>query len=326
MLVHFFHMVHSYRHWGTKGMQDIKKNNQLKADVMMLFVTIFWGSSYLFMKVGLDSLGDFTLIALRFGIAFLLAGLLFIKRISKTNVKTIFYSFILGTILFIAFTALTAGMRSTAVSNTGFLVSLSVIFVPIISAVFFKQIFEKRLIIGVLTALLGIALLSLNSKLQLGPGDLLCILCALCYSFHIIITGKVTKHVDSIVLGVLQLGFCGAWGILFSFLFETPHLPNSSAAWASILALSIFCSALGFTIQTIAQQHTTATHTGLIFSLEPIFAAIFAFVFIGETLSTRGYIGAVVVFIGILIAEIDFSKILVKKKVPEQSTGTNLIN
>jgi len=300
-------------------MFGLKASKQVTADLMMLVVTICWGSSYLFTKIGLDSLGVYNLIFLRFGIAFILAALIFHKRILKADFKTIKYSFMLGSILFFAFVFLNTGIQSTSVSNTGFLVSLSVVFVPIISAFFLKQKVEKRLIIGVFFALVGIGLLTLNSQLQLSLGDILCIICALFYSVHIIVTGKVTKNVDSISLGVWQLGFCGAWGLLFTLLFETPQLPQNTNVWSSILALSILCSALGFIVQTIAQQYTTATHAGLIFSLEPIFAAGFAFVFIGETLSIRGYIGASIVLLGILIAEIDFKKILFKKTFSEQT-------
>ena len=300
-------------------MFGLKASKQVTADLMMLVVTICWGSSYLFTKIGLDSLGVYNLIFLRFGIAFILAALIFHKRILKADFKTIKYSFMLGSILFFAFVFLNTGIQSTSVSNTGFLVSLSVVFVPIISAFFLKQKVEKRLMIGVFSALVGIGLLTLNSQLQLSLGDILCIICALFYSVHIIVTGKVTKNVDSISLGVWQLGFCGAWGLLFTLLFETPQLPQNIRTWSSILALSILCSALGFIVQTIAQQYTTATHAGLIFSLEPIFAAGFAFVFIGETLSIRGYIGASIVLLGILIAEIDFKKILFKKTFSEQT-------
>ena len=300
-------------------MFGLKVSKQVTADLMMFVVTICWGSSYLFTKIGLDSLGVYNLIFLRFGIAFILAALIFHKRILKADFKTIKYSFMLGSILFFAFVFLNTGIQSTSVSNTGFLVSLSVVFVPIISAFFLKQKVEKRLMIGVFSALVGIGLLTLNSQLQLSLGDILCIICALFYSVHIIVTGKVTKNVDSISLGVWQLGFCGAWGLLFTLLFETPQLPQNTNVWSSILALSILCSALGFIVQTIAQQYTTATHAGLIFSLEPIFAAGFAFVFIGETLSIRGYIGASIVLLGILIAEIDFKKILFKKTFSEQT-------
>ncbi|MEH7389334.1 DMT family transporter [Bacillus sp. JJ1474] len=288
-------------------------NTQLKADFTMLVVTLFWGSSYLFMKMGLESIQGFNLIALRFGIAFVLAGLVFYKRFMYINFQTIKYGFLLGTILFSAISVVTIGVKSTSVSNAGFLFSLAVVFVPLLLAIFFRQKTEKRVVIGVVFAIVGIALLTLNDGFSISSGDFLIILGALFYAIYIIVTDKLTKNVDSISLGILQLGFTGAWGLLLSLFFENPHLPNTTESWVSILALSIFCSAIGFIGQTAAQQYTTPTHTGLIFSLEPVFAALFAFIFAGEVLSEKGYIGAFLVLIGILTTKIDFIKVMMKK-------------
>ncbi|MEH7342501.1 DMT family transporter [Bacillus sp. JJ1532] len=289
-------------------------NTQLKADFTMLVVTLFWGSSYLFMKMGLESIQGFNLIALRFGIAFVLAVLVFYKRFRHIDFQTIKYSFILGTILFSAISVVTIGVKSTSVSNAGFLFSLAVVFVPLLLAIFFRQKTEKRVVIGVVFAIVGIALLTLNDGFSISSGDFLIILGALFYAIYIIVTDKLTKNVDSISLGILQLGFTGAWGLLLSLFFENPHLPNTTDSWVSILALSIFCSAIGFIGQTAAQQYTTPTHTGLIFSLEPVFAALFAFIFAGEVLSEKGYIGALLVLIGILTTKIDFKKVMIKKE------------
>ncbi|WP_066295913.1 DMT family transporter [Bacillus sp. FJAT-29937] len=288
-------------------------NTQLKADFTMLVVTLFWGSSYLFMKMGLESIQGFNLIALRFGIAFVLAGLVFYKRFMHIDFQTIKYGFLLGTILFSAISVVTIGVKSTSVSNAGFLFSLAVVFVPLLLAIFFRQKTKKRVVIGVVFAIVGIALLTLNDGLSISAGDFLIILGALFYAIYIIVTDKLTKNVDSISLGILQLGFTGAWGLLLSLFFENPHLPNTTESWVSILALSIFCSAIGFIGQTAAQQYTTPTHTGLIFSLEPVFAALFAFIFAGEVLSEKGYIGAFLVLIGILTTKIDFKKFMMKK-------------
>lgn len=301
---------------GSTAVAKVKRmgiNTQLKADFTMLVVTLFWGSSYLFMKMGLESIQGFNLIALRFGIAFVLAGLVFYKRFMHIDFQTIKYGFLLGSILFSAISVVTIGVKSTSVSNAGFLFSLAVVFVPLLLAIFFRQKTEKRMVIGVVFAIVGIALLTLNDGLSISTGDFLIILGALFYAIYIIVTDKLTKNVDSISLGILQLGFTGAWGLLLSLFFENPHLPNTTESWVSILALSIFCSAIGFIGQTAAQQYTTPTHTGLIFSLEPVFAALFAFIFAGEVLSEKGYIGAFLVLIGILTTKIDFKKFMMKK-------------
>ncbi|MGE7664917.1 DMT family transporter [Ureibacillus composti] len=299
-----------------------KVDLQLKADFMMLIVTLLWGSSYLFMKMGLDSLQEFNLIALRFGIAFILAGAVFYKRLIRIDMKTLFYGFILGSLLFILMTVVTIGLKFTTISNAGFLFSLSVVFVPLLLAIFFKVKPEKKVVFGIGVAIIGIALLTLDNGLKVNSGDFLIILGAVFYAFQIILTDKFTKNADSITLGILQLGVAGAWGLLFSFIFEKPHLPNTPESWGSIMALSILCSAIGFIGQAVAQKHTTPTHTGLIFSLEPVFAAMFAFMFVGETLPAKGYVGAILILVGVIAAEIKFKKTFVRKRFNKTVDGT----
>lgn len=291
---------------------------QTKADLAMLLVTLFWGSSYLFMQMGLTDLATFNLIGIRFGIAFVLAALFFHKRILRPSRKTVWHALILGAILFGVFATVTAGVKTTSASQAGFLVSLTVIFVPLLS-ILLKNRPENRVFFGAALAVVGIGMLTLTEHLQISRGDLLCIAAALCYATHIIVTGKLAPQSDAIQLGVYQLGFAALFGLLFSFAIETPRLPHSPKAWLAVLVLSILCSAIGFVVQTMAQQYTSPTHTGLIFSLEPVFAAVFAFLLTGETLSVRGYIGAALVLVSVLIAEIDFKQWRRGKK---QNTAT----
>ncbi|CAM5199744.1 Drug/metabolite transporter (DMT)-like permease OS=Ureibacillus acetophenoni OX=614649 GN=SAMN05877842_108166 PE=3 SV=1 [Ureibacillus acetophenoni] len=303
-------------------MTRIGSDTQLKANFMMLIVTMCWGSSYLFMKMGLDSLEGFNLIALRFGIAFILAGAIFYKRLIRVDMKTWLYGLILGSILFLVMSVVTIGLEFTSISNAGFLFSLSVVFVPVLVAILFRKKPEKKVVLGVCFSITGIALLTLDSDLKINSGDFLIILGAIFYAIQIIVTDKFTKNVDSIALGILQLGFAGAWALLFSFIFEKPHLPGTAEAWVSIMALSILCSAIGFIGQAVAQKHTTPTHTGLIFSLEPVFAALFAFIFVAETLPAKGYLGAILILIGVLAAQFNFKKILMRKSFHQTADGS----
>ncbi|WP_289136636.1 DMT family transporter [uncultured Brevibacillus sp.] len=280
---------------------------QSKADLALLMCTLFWGSSYLFMQMGLKDLETYNLIGVRFGIAFLLAAAFFHRRLLSTNRKTILHAFILGAILFGVFATVTSGVKTTTASQAGFLVSLTVIFVPILSIVLRNKP-QKRVFVGAALAMVGIGLMTLSSELQISQGDLLCIAAALFYATHIIVTGRWASQSDTIQLGIYQLGFTALFGILFSILFETPTLPHTPQSWLAVLSLSILCSAIGFVVQTVAQKYTTPAHTGVIFSLEPVFAALFAFLLTGETLTLRGYIGAGLVLLSVLIAEIDLSK------------------
>lgn len=116
----------------------------LKAELMLLVVTLFWGSSYIFMKMGLGTLGEFNLIALRFGLAFILATVIFHKRLRKVDIKTLKYGALLGFLLLGVFTCITFGLKTTTTSNAGFLVALTVIFVPIIDRILFKKELHLR--------------------------------------------------------------------------------------------------------------------------------------------------------------------------------------
>lgn len=277
------------------------KLKPLKADLIMLFVTICWGSSYLFMKMGLDSIQEFNLIALRFGLAFILASIIFSRHLrQKINLKILLYSFILGFILFAIFTLITFGLKTTTTSNAGFLISLTVVFVPLISTFIFKNKIPTKTILSIIIAITGIAFLTLQFPLTMSIGDLLCIAAAFLYAVHIIVASFAARRFDTLSLGILQLGFTGLFGFIFSIIFETPSLPKTSTGWFAILMLSIFCS-LGFVLQIIAQKYTSPARTGLIFSLEPVFAAICGFWFAQEILGFRGYIGAILVLLSIVL-------------------------
>lgn len=159
-------------------------------------------------------------------------------------------------------------------------------------------------VFGSILAIAGIGLLTLNATLKIQPGDFLCILSAVFYAVQILFTGKAVKECDSLNIGILQLGFAGGFALVLSALFETPSLPSTLPAWIAILALGILCSACGFILQPIAQKYTTPTRTGLIFSLEPVFAALFGYWFAAEKLSMQGYAGAALVLLGIVASEL----------------------
>jgi drug/metabolite transporter (DMT)-like permease len=277
----------------------------LKADLMILFITICWGSSYLFMKMGLDSLGEFNLIALRFGLAFLLAGVIFLPRLRQVNVKTIRYAMLLGFILFIMFTALTFGLKTTTTSNAGFLVSLTVVFVPLLHTFLFKKKIENKVVVSILLALTGIALLTIQLPFTFKIGDLFCIAAALCYALHINMVSTAAQKVDTLSLGILQLGFTGLYAFISSLLFETPVWPSTTHSWIAVLVLSVVCTAIGFIFQTIAQKYTTATRTGLVFSLEPVFAALVGFWFAHEFMNSNQYVGAALVFLSVVLSSVN---------------------
>lgn len=266
---------------------------------------MFWGASCLLTKIGLSGLEPLTLMALRFLFAFVLSAVVFGRRIASSGLTTVKYAAILAGILFAVFAFMTYGVKYTTASNAGFLTCLASVFIPIFAFVFLKQKQERKVVFSIGLAFVGVALLSLDAALKFNLGDVLCILCSVAFAVHILVMGTYTKRVDSVALGVLQLGFAGIYSLVAAFIFETPGFPQTPQSWTIVLTLSVFCTAVAFIVQSVAQNYTTPSHTGLIFTMEPAFAAFFAFAFLGEVLAVRGYIGGLLMILSILIVEVE---------------------
>ncbi len=291
-------------------------NKQVKADLMLLFITGCWGVSYYLMDVSLTELDPFTLNAYRFLFAFLAAAALSWPKLKSVNKTTLKYSFYIGMSLVVVYIGATFGVKYTSLSNAGFLCALSVVITPILAYFVNKEVPGRKLSIVVMLCIAGIALLTLNENLKPAVGDLLCIMCAVAYSADLIITERAVRkeEVNAYQLGVFQLGFTGVIQLVLALALEKPHLPGSKTVLASVLFLAVFCTGLAFIIQAVAQQYTSATHVGVIFALEPVFAGLVAYVFAGEILLPRAYLGAVLLVAGCFIMEIDFKKMLNRKK------------
>lgn len=278
---------------------------QGKANILMVIVTMFWGISYTFMVMGLEFLEAYNVVALRCLIAFIIAGLIFLPKMLRVNIKTILYASIQGFLLFSVFALSIYGLKTTSAGNAGFILSLTVVLVPIITSFMEKRLPSRAVSFAVVATMIGITILTFNESLAFSLGDILVAIAALCYSIYIILNSRFTKDVESISYGVYQLGVAGLFGAFFTMIFESPKLPSTSSGWVAILGLGIICTAFCFVAQAVVQQYTTPTHTGLIFSLEPIFAAIFAMIFLGEGLTSQLVIGGAFILIGNFVAQLE---------------------
>lgn len=286
---------------------------QSKANLLMIVVTMFWGLSYTFMVMGLEELAAYNVVALRCLIAFIIAGLIFLPKMFRVNIKTIGYASIQGALLFAVFALSLLGLKTTSASNAGFILSLTVVLVPIITSFLEKRLPSRAVSFAIIATMIGITILTFKESLTFQPGDMLVAIAAICYSIYLILNSNFTKGVESISYGVYQLGFAGALGAIFTLAFEAPQLPSTSMGWVAILGLGVICTAFCFVAQAVVQQYTSPTHTGLIFSLEPIFAAMFAMVFLGEGLTTQLLFGGAFILVGNLVAQ--FEQFTAAKKV-----------
>jgi len=286
-------------------------SKQLKADMMLLMVALFWGISYWLIDVSLTEIGPFTLNALRFLISFLIAVILAFPKLKTVNRATIKYSAIIGFVLMIVYIGATFGVKHTLLSNAGFLCALTVVFTPILAFFVLKQRPDRKFSVVVVMCLIGIALLSLNEELKPALGDILCLIAAFAYAVDLLLTEIAVTggEVNAFQLGVFQLGFTGVFNLILSCLLETPSLPHTAGGWMAVLFLAVFCTGAAFIIQAMAQQYTSASHVGVIFTLEPVFAGFVAFFLAGEVLAPRAYAGAALLIAGLFLMELDLSKV-----------------
>lgn len=279
-------------------------NKQLQANFLIVLVALFWGSTYFLTKMAVQELEPFNLTALRFGTAFIITALFFFKRIRKADRTVIKYSVILGILAVIAVLSMTFGVQYTTASNAGFLISLSVVMIPLISVVILKKKIKAKLLLSVILATIGIVCLTLNEQLTINKGDILCILCATSFAVQVLIMERIPKTADSVAIGALQLGITAVVNFILSFSLENFTVPRDLKVWGVIVILGVFCTAFCYIIQIYALKNTSAIQAGIILSLEPVFSAIFAYIFLGELLSKQGYIGAILLFISVILAGI----------------------
>jgi drug/metabolite transporter (DMT)-like permease len=279
-------------------------NKQLQANFLIVLVALFWGSTYFLTKMAVEELEPFNLTALRFGTAFIITALFFFKRIRNADRTVIKYSIILGVLAVIAVLSMTFGVQYTTASNAGFLISLSVVMIPLISVVVLKKKIKAKLLLSVVLATIGIVCLTLNEQLTINKGDILCILCATSFAVQVLIMERIPKTADSVAIGALQLGITAVVNFIFSFFLENFTVPRDLKVWGVIVILGVFCTAFCYIIQIYALKNTSAIQAGIILSLEPVFSAIFAYIFLGELLSKQGYIGAILLFISVILAGI----------------------
>ena len=275
---------------------------QKQANTLFLLATIGWGASYLFTKYAIAETLPFALVTFRFSIAFILTFIIFRKKLIRTNKGTIFASFILGLILCCTFSAFGYAMQTANPASAGFLVATTVIFVPMILMLVTRKLPSRQIALGTVVTLIGLMLFTLKGSIELERGMILCLATAILYAVHIVTNNFFAKKHDPLQLGIYQLGFTAIFGLIAMLSYEPISYPVTSKGWVSMLLLAVICTAFGLVVQSLAQGATSAEATGFIFSLEPIFAAIFAFIFLGEILQGQEWGGAFLIFVGVLIA------------------------
>lgn len=284
-------------------------SKQLKADLALLLVTVGWGASFILTKSALAEIPTFNFLAIRFFIAFALSSIIFIKKMKNIDLKTFKYGIILGVILFGSFAFQTLGLNYTTASKSAFITGFSVVLVPIFFSLLMKNIPNKKTVISTVVAFIGLGLLTLNKNImEVNIGDIYTLVCAIIFASYIILVGKYTVDAESIPLAVIQLGVVGLLSLFASLTTEIPTIPTLGPVWFNIVILSVVCTSGAYIVQNVAQKYTSPTHTALIYTAEPVFGAVFSYIILGEVLSSKGMLGAILILSGMLITEINIKK------------------
>ncbi len=286
----------------------------LIADVTLFLVAFVWGATFVVVQNAIAFLPPNTFNAVRFTLAaaFLLAVLGLFSRVQRRafTPKLLGAGGFVGLWLFGGYALQTVGLMYTTPSKAAFITGLCVVLVPVFSFALLREKLKWPAVTGVLLAVAGLYLLTVGESLALSMGDLLVFGCALCFALQIVLTGKYAPHFPALPLAIVQLATVAFLSALYAACFEnwrlafdTATLLQPQVAWGLFIT-AIFATALAFLAQTAFQRQTTATRVALIFSLEPVFAALTAYVWIGDILTGRQVLGCVLIFTGMILAEL----------------------
>ena len=288
--------------------------SKFRADLGLLSVTVFWGSTFILSKQVLEVVPLPVFLFLRLTIAALVLNLYTLKFRKQWNRQILLHGAILGGLLYLSYFFQMWGIQFTSASNAGFITGMSVVLVPVFGFLFFKYKPAVNVVFGIVFAVAGLLLLTGANPMQWNDGDLLVIVCALAVAFHVIFTGRFAPRNNVYLLTAMQLGTLAILTMLaLSFSdFEWPQLQISH--WWVLVYLGIFGTVYTFLMQTAMQRYTTTARTALIFAMEPVFAALFAYLIAGESLTISGWFGGLLIVLGMISAEIEFGNIFVFRK------------
>ena len=277
----------------------------IQAEIYLLGIVIIWGSTFAIIKGILDQILPLTFLAYRFFLAAFVLYVIFWKRSKNINKTILKKGFIIGIFLFLGYAFQTVGLKYTTAIKAGFITGLSVVLVPIISHFFIKEKINRNSVIGVIFAFIGLWFLNYSSSLSFNLGDFLVLLCAISFAMHIISVGLYTKKMDYVPLVIVQLTTVFVLCLLIAIIFERPalHLSYSPNVWWSIVLTGVFATALAFYMQNRFQRYSTATKTAIIFSGEPIFSAMFAYLLLGEKVGLIAWIGGLLIILGMIVSQ-----------------------
>jgi drug/metabolite transporter (DMT)-like permease len=282
------------------------------AVLLLLICTMFWGFAFVAQKSAMDSMGALTFAASRYllgGLLVLPFALIEYRRKAATAAAPLTRRdwallAVLSVVFFLGSWLQQVGIAFTTVTNSGFLTSLYVLFVPLIAFVLVRSRPHPIIWIGAPLALIGIYYLNGGRLDGLNFGDTLVIGSSVLWGLHVFLLGSMAARIGMpVFISAVYFLAAGGMALGFAFVLETPTLGGLSAGWVEIAYAGVFSTAIAFTLQAIGQQHVPPANAAIILSAESLFAALGGAVIIGERLPLMGYAGAGLIFAAILLVE-----------------------
>lgn len=286
--------------------QSANEDKHEKAAIIILILTaVIWGSTFIITKLIIQDVPVFLFLGLRY-----LLGLIgfapFVLKLKKVNKTVIFAGIIIGVAYFLAIMFQTFGLLTTTAGKSGFITGLYAIIIPFLSLIMFKNRIKKKLWLSVIIALIGMAILTLQGESGLVIGDFLTLFTAFFGALMIVLTDKYVEIVDIYLLCIVEMMVITGLSFSFSIFFDAPYDLNSTQGffWPIMLYMGIIATTLTFIVQNWGQKQLGPTESGLVFALEPVFAALFGIMFGSEILSLQFLIGGGLLLFAIIISEI----------------------
>ncbi len=283
------------------------RKNELIACLGLIFVTINWGLSFVFIKTSIDVMPPLYMLGIRFTIGGVLLGLIFIKRLIASDRHQMIHGMLIGFLLFVAEVFQTYGCKYTTAGKNAFLTTIYVILVPFLHFVINKVRPRLRYLVAAVIGFWGIGLISLTERITIGLGDTLTLISGLIYALQIITIARYAKGDDTIVLVIWQFLVTGVFSLL-SAPFASGAMTSSmftEGTIGSLAFLIIFPTIFGYGLQTVCQEYAPPAPASIIMGMEAVVGAIASFVILGESMTQRMIVGCVMMVVAMLMVEID---------------------
>ncbi|MFT5875097.1 MAG: drug/metabolite transporter (DMT)-like permease, partial [Clostridium sp.] len=289
------------------------KNQEIKADMLLLLTAIIWGFAFVAQRIGAQYVGAFTFNGIRFAIGSisLIPLILYFNRKSKESTEKVDTEkqkisvgawqggAIAGCALFMAASLQQIGLSYTSVGKAAFITGLYMVIVPLLG-ILLKQHVNISTWMGVALAVVGLYFLSITENFSISKGDLIELVGAVFWSIHILTIDHFVKKVDALKLSFVQFITCSILSMIVALIFEKITINGLTQAIIPILYGGICSVGIAYTLQVVGQKHAKPSHAAIILSLEAVFAAIGGLLILHENLGGRGYLGCGLMLSGML--------------------------